>query len=1397
MKKHAKIIALAIAALVVVGLAIWGITALVGGEETPQGPVQPYNALGAFVDGGDGVYDLTTNTSSELTFNYDKVDEALAWSHIYTEISADAALENYKKLVITAKGNGTMMIKLEGADSAAKEVSINVQANATTYDWNLMNDAEFLKGVTKIVIFGAPGKAEGVGNITITSLTFDEAIAGATGNFIIATGYNDIPSNVNEYNGKDVNFDFNAKWESGEQGVYEIEQDATTKEVSVKYKKSAGMEWSFMVSNVKGNFGKFKYVVLVAQGQEGKDVLLKAEGQGVAKEISCQFDGTKQTFVLDISTLTEAQKSSIAKIILFGSANKILDGRFIIYEAYMTETAPIEVEETIVNEYDGTSETFDISDNWYDAGDGIYTTSKVQEGVKVEYNKPNGKEWSALKAYVRNVAAKFNYVVVEATGVEGATIMLKAANGVEKQFTFEAGVNQFVLDISGMEDAAKEGLTEFIIFGHPGSAAEGSFIITNAYYAVEVEGVELPTKNEYTQYAEEFDINKYWVDNNTGTYTVENNVISWNKPAGCEWVTFKTEIVGLANEFKYLYLEVKGTAGQQILVKPNDNGAYEKYIDLTEEVKGYYVAIPEGMTVLHIFGAPGLSAVEGHVEVVTAKLVRHTYLTEAELSVNLMDSFFANADPVYTFTENTISYNKGNYSWAFFKALFAGETSGFTSINLTVTGPAGVQLLVKPNDDSAYEQWLDLDGSEQTFTINKLPENLNSLLVFVAPNTENVEGTIQVSEFEAVKGIQIDGEDLAVSYEDKSGNGYYTISESAEGVDIQYNITSGGWYYVEITPTAGTVEDVEKISFIFDGNVRVLVKPNDNGAIEKWVTIAGEQLVEVPVNGDLARIVFFISPEAAAEGTLVIKRLTVSYKSATENVYVSGETFDVNHFWSGDEAEYTFVEEDGKVVVNYHTTGGWKFFANPIVGVTDQFNYLKVTLKAAQNVKVTLKPADQGAYEKHIDLVANEQVTYYLAIPANMNKIVGFIAGDQDAGATGTVEFLEMTLVNVTDPAGNIAAALKDTGDNVYTVTATATGATIAYAKTNQEWANMKVNLIPVSTEEYTLTAKVTGPAGVKVLVKLNNQTENWHTMTGAEDTFTCTNVPASINMIHVFIAGGSKDVSGEIHLELTFVEKQEQEIDLSNYDLLDWQPALGYWYSQDQGEKAYTLNTSQDKYISSSVRFTKEQLPVGSVIVVADGYQYRPDAWTSETGNNASRPAETTEAMVVVDEAWWGSYVLRAFNVSRVGKPALTEADFAAFEEAFKIYVPKAKEPLTYSVVDNEGNVYTVTGDINEGSMTVSFTKTSEWNALLVNLSETTKVASIKVVCSAEVAQNLIIKPNDGFEKNLTLTTDGTTFEWTFDGGLDLTKVVFIAAPGEPGTSGTFQVVSFEIELA
>ncbi len=87
---------------------------------------------------------------------------------------------------------------------------------------------------------------------------------------------------------------------------------------------------------------------------------------------------------------------------------------------------------------------------------------------------------------------------------------------------------------------------------------------------------------------------------------------------------------------------------------------------------------------------------------------------------------------------------------------------------------------------------------------------------------------------------------------------------------------------------------------------------------------------------------------------------------------------------------------------------------------------------------------------------------------------------------------------------------------------------------------------------------------------------------------------------------------------------------------------------------------------------FTKEYLPVGSVIEIADGWVYRPEGWKNGAANSAdTRPAEVTTTKIVVDEAWWGEWTTRAFNIRKTDSSDLTglDADVAA---AFKIYVPK-----------------------------------------------------------------------------------------------------------------------------
>lgn len=87
---------------------------------------------------------------------------------------------------------------------------------------------------------------------------------------------------------------------------------------------------------------------------------------------------------------------------------------------------------------------------------------------------------------------------------------------------------------------------------------------------------------------------------------------------------------------------------------------------------------------------------------------------------------------------------------------------------------------------------------------------------------------------------------------------------------------------------------------------------------------------------------------------------------------------------------------------------------------------------------------------------------------------------------------------------------------------------------------------------------------------------------------------------------------------------------------------------------------------------FEKSQLPVGTLLVVKEGYQYRPEGWTALNTANASaaRPGNVTTPIVVVDDAWWGSFNYRAFNLTFVsGGTPEKQPDL---ESCFGIFIPK-----------------------------------------------------------------------------------------------------------------------------
>lgn len=141
----------------------------------------------------------------------------------------------------------------------------------------------------------------------------------------------------------------------------------------------------------------------------------------------------------------------------------------------------------------------------------------------------------------------------------------------------------------------------------------------------------------------------------------------------------------------------------------------------------------------------------------------------------------------------------------------------------------------------------------------------------------------------------------------------------------------------------------------------------------------------------------------------------------------------------------------------------------------------------------------------------------------------------------------------------------------------------------------------------------------------------------------------------------------------VTFDTPTAPAFDPADYDLLNivWTLA-GYWNSTDGGNH-HTIITGANNsgYFAATQMFTRETLPVGSVIVVDEGWQYRPEAWKDEKAQpGSSRPGNTSQSLFVVTEEWWGDYVSRAFNLSRTDGASIKNDETATTH--FRVYIPK-----------------------------------------------------------------------------------------------------------------------------
>ena len=172
----------------------------------------------------------------------------------------------------------------------------------------------------------------------------------------------------------------------------------------------------------------------------------------------------------------------------------------------------------------------------------------------------------------------------------------------------------------------------------------------------------------------------------------------------------------------------------------------------------------------------------------------------------------------------------------------------------------------------------------------------------------------------------------------------------------------------------------------------------------------------------------------------------------------------------------------------------------------------------------------------------------------------------------------------------------------------------------------------------------------------------------------------------------------------------------LNKYSYFDSTNADYTFEALSSAKLSQSAGINEYQHYFSTKMFSKEMIPVGSVIYIADGWTYRPEAWVDSETVNATRPAEVTTSYVVVTEEWWGDYTVKAFNIRKNGSGdnsdwLISEKD-ADIKAIFKIYVPSTAvdanaegsasepQPTNPAFPDNDSSIVVGSGKVSAESV-------------------------------------------------------------------------------------------------
>ena len=790
-----------------------------------------------------GIYDLTVE-AGVATVVYDK--HGHAWPVM--EIAIEEDVERFNKLVVTASGDGVLLVRFNGA--TVYEVRLNLVPGGSTYQIDLRDFDDFLADLTSIELVADPGVADSRGEIVLSNLNFDTGTAFGS---------------VIELKAPDYNATY--EWVSNDAGVYTFTTELDDS-VTIGYTKVTGQDWSwagrlYSTDETQG----YNMMTVVIQGTAGTQFLVKPNDNG-SMEKWINLDGTVQTIQIPLS-------ADLFRVVCFAIPG--------VAPAVDAEpmTGSVSLKSMILSYVPAPAadvsagEVYDFEDGWVAGDVGVYTIGYADGKTTIAWTGRTNA-WAWLKNDFTMNLSEHNTITMVVKGTAGQQLIIKPNDSAayEQTITFDGNEQTFTFTLTTKP-------TKVILFADPNlGAAEGSFEIISATTSFVFSGTNL---------------NVGWTENDVDTYDITFETsglvhVDYTKNAEQAWAFMRTifvpaDVVGM----NVLAITLQGTAGKQLLVKPNDYWKTETMVTFEDEnpVVLYFNLFDfeqDSFLNIVIFAEPNTPSVTGSFDILKVELsYAQPDALERDAVVDFEEGWVDNDGGIFTFTRvdgsTNVAWNKPvTNDWQYFKNTFTDNLANHNTITMVVQGTIGQEILIKPNDKWYLEQKVTFDGTEQTVTFT-LEETPLFVIIFADPFLHALTG-----DFDIISAtVTFEPQPLEITDGWAENDlGTYTVDQDNEDGSVVVNYATTGTYQFMINNfDADLAYGNNTLTIVVQGTLgnTLLVKLNDLNTLETIITFDGTEQTLVVTAETFTKLLLFAAPgtEGGQTGTFTLVSVTLTY----------------------------------------------------------------------------------------------------------------------------------------------------------------------------------------------------------------------------------------------------------------------------------------------------------------------------------------------------------------------------------------------------------------------------------------------------------------------------------------------------------------------------------------